>query len=336
MLVRGLRIKPRPFFFALRAAIAMALVAFLALFFHFKAPYWAVITVVVIMSVSHQASIDRGLQRIIGTLLGALLALVLIDVVSQNTVSFLLVVFLVSFVCYYLFQTYKYQYAVLLGLATFLLVYASMLSGDAISFDVAVWRCCEIVLGVTVVFIVATLTTLKRYRENVVLTEIEKSNWSLNVVALKHALKSVIATELAIVVWLFSDWPGGIQGIISSLVVSAKTDLVVMRSTAWERLLGCLLGGGIGLFCLHFVAFDLVILLTLVFSFGLLFCYLMYASPRHMYIGLQANVAFALTLVQAGGPTQNIAPGLERLSGIFLGVIVGLLVHHLFSRQQSA
>lgn len=327
--MRVLRVNPLAVLLGLRTALGMVLATFIALFLHFKAPYWAAITVVAIMSLSHQASVGRGLQRIIGTMLGALLALLLVQWIPQNGVSFFITLFIVSFIGYYLFQTYKYQYAVILGLATFALVYASLVSGTDFPFHVAVWRVSEIVLGVIVTLFVSRFFTVRLSRDGGLVKEIKKSKFTLDKLILRQAFKTALSIELAIAVWLWTSWPGGIQGIISGLVISTKNELKAMRKQAWQRMLGCLLGGSVGLLCLHFLAFNIVILLILVFIIGAIFGYLTYDSFEHAYVGLQANVAFALTLIQAGGPTQSIAPGLERLSGIFLGIIATLLVNHL-------
>ncbi|WP_019218217.1 hypothetical protein [Legionella tunisiensis] len=69
---------------------------------------------------------------------------------------------------------------------------------------------------------------------------------------IKHSIKAGLAAVLALSFWLISNWPGGLNGIISSIVISIRRNLFDMKNISIHRILGCLSGGGVALFPLAF------------------------------------------------------------------------------------
>jgi len=143
---------------------------------------------------------------------------------------------------------------------------------------------------------------------------------------IKHSMKAGLAATLALVFWLISNWPGGINGIISSIVISIRKNLFEMKHISLHRLLGCLLGGGLALFSLTFVAMNLYDLLWLIFIGVWGFSYFSFKKVSYAYIGLQANLALIISLAQEGGPPTALSPPLERLGGIFIGIAASFIV----------
>ncbi len=148
--------------------------------------------------------------------------------------------------------------------------------------------------------------------------------------AIQYSIKGGLSALLATIMWIFTNWPGGLQGIISSVVISLQKNSYDARYVAEMRLLGCTLGGGVGLLALHFFVFDTTVLLIILFIFCWLFSYIIVAKPKLIFLGQQANMALAITLLSSSTPPLTIAPALERLAGIFIGIgaafIVGRLV----------
>jgi p-hydroxybenzoic acid efflux pump subunit AaeB len=143
---------------------------------------------------------------------------------------------------------------------------------------------------------------------------------------IKHSIKVGLSAVLALGFWLLSDWPGGLNGIISSIVISVKKTSFEMKSTSIHRLLGCLLGGGIALGSLYLMAMNLYDFIIILFFSLWMFNYYSFKYPKYAYIGLQASIALIITLAQAGGPPVDLDPPLERLGGVLIGIGASYLV----------
>ncbi|MFC3907916.1 FUSC family protein [Legionella dresdenensis] len=147
-----------------------------------------------------------------------------------------------------------------------------------------------------------------------------------------HGIKAGLSATMALAFWLLADWPGGLNGIVSSIVISIRKTLFEMKNISAHRALGCMLGGGLALTVLACTSMDLYLLILLIF-FGVWgFSYFSFKLTTYAYIGLQANIALIITLAQAGGPPLDLAPPLERLGGIFIGITTSFLVGNLIWR----
>ncbi|KTD65718.1 FUSC family protein [Legionella spiritensis] len=143
---------------------------------------------------------------------------------------------------------------------------------------------------------------------------------------IKHGIKAGLSVILALGFWLVSNWPGGLNGIISSLVISIRKHLYEMQNISIYRLLGCLCGGGLALFSLTYFKLNLYDF-TMVMFFGIWgFSYFSFKFTSHAYIGLQANIALIIAMAQEGGPPSVLAPPLERLGGILIGIVASFIV----------
>jgi uncharacterized membrane protein YccC len=92
------------------------------------------------------------------------------------------------------------------------------------------------------------------------------------------------------------------------------------------RVVGCLGGGLLGLLCLAMPLTLYPLWLAVVFA-GVWVCAHVGASTRGMgYAGIQACMAFIVTLVQGNGPPDSIVPGVSRLAGITGGILVLLAI----------
>ncbi len=155
-----------------------------------------------------------------------------------------------------------------------------------------------------------------------------RSDWDL----VKHSIKAGLAVILALNFWMITNWPGGLNGIISSLVISIRKNLFEMTYISFHRIIGCCLGGGVALFSLFICAMDLYDFSIILFFSVWAFSYLMFKFPKYAYIGLQANIALVISLAQEGGPPVFLAPPLQRLGGIFIGIISSFLVANVLWR----
>ncbi|RAP35909.1 hypothetical protein B1207_10020 [Legionella quinlivanii] len=147
-----------------------------------------------------------------------------------------------------------------------------------------------------------------------------------------HSIKAGLSATLALIFWLISNWPGGLNGIISSIVISVRKSLFEMKSVSLHRVLGCLLGGGLALGSLACFSFNLYNFIILILAGVWAFSYFSFKWPADAYIGLQANLALVITIAQEGGPPTSLTPPLERLGGIFIGIAASFLVANVLWR----
>lgn len=150
---------------------------------------------------------------------------------------------------------------------------------------------------------------------------------------IKQSIKAGLAVILALSFWLVSNWPGGINGIISSLVISIRNNLFEMTNISIHRVIGCFLGGGIALTSLAVFEMNLFELILVLFFSVWMFSYFMFKAPKYSYIGLQANIALIISLAQEGGPPVLLAPPLQRLGGIMIGITASFIVANILWRS---
>lgn len=150
---------------------------------------------------------------------------------------------------------------------------------------------------------------------------------------IKQSIKAGFAVLLALGFWLISNWPGGINGIISSLVISIRLNLLEMKNVIIHRLVGCMLGGGLALASLAIVEMNLYDFIMIMF-FGVWgFSYFMFKHPKYAYMGLQANIALIIALAQEGGPPTLLDPPLQRLAGVVIGIVASFIVANVVWRS---
>ncbi|WP_407557361.1 FUSC family membrane protein [Winogradskyella sp. 4-2091] len=82
IILRNLSFKSTIFKHSLRLAVAVMLGYAIGLFFDFQNPYWIILTIIVIMRPSYGLTKERSKDRIIGTLIGAVIATGLVFVIS--------------------------------------------------------------------------------------------------------------------------------------------------------------------------------------------------------------------------------------------------------------
>ncbi|MBA2656317.1 MAG: FUSC family protein [Tatlockia sp.] len=146
------------------------------------------------------------------------------------------------------------------------------------------------------------------------------------------SIKTALAAILALGIWLISNWPGGVAGIISSIIISVKKNNFEIKHISFFRFLGCLIGGTIALFPLAFFSINLYDFSVILFFSVWAFSYFSFKYSAFSYIGLQANVALIISLAQAGGPPVALRPALERLAGIIIGIVASFIVTNILWR----
>lgn len=133
---------------ALRFSIAIVFAYLLGILFDIKNTYWILLTIVVIMRPSYGLTKDRSKDRIIGTLIGAAIAIGIVFI-TQNTIVYS-VLAIVSLVLAFSLIQQNYKSAAALITISVIFVYC-LINPDA--FEVIQYRIIDTVIGATIAVI---------------------------------------------------------------------------------------------------------------------------------------------------------------------------------------
>ena len=142
---------------AIKTALAMTLTYGIALALNWERPIWAAFAVAVISLATVGQSLNKGVQRLLGTLLGAVASLTLLALLPQDRWGFMAA--LTTFVgyCAYMMNGSKHQYFWNVGgFVTLIIAMGSIPTTDN-AFELAVLRTQETGLGILVYTLVTVL-----------------------------------------------------------------------------------------------------------------------------------------------------------------------------------
>ncbi|MCF6807068.1 FUSC family protein [Thiotrichales bacterium 19S9-12] len=332
--------------YSIATGLSASLAVYIVLLLHLDAPYWSAISVVAICAPGVTITLNKGLLRIIGTIAGAALGLFIASITVNDFYAFIIWSFFIYTISQYLTYYTNYKYALILGAATYFMVSASIINDIDNIYYIAFWRSTEVCTGVIVASIVILIMFSKSARQTIESDKISPSQEKLsisnsqkifrsekNLSIMKESIKNGLGVILALFIWMFTASPGGLQGIISALAVaqpkSEEHNISTVLHNAKNRFLGCFLGGATGLLCLYKLQLNIIFLLIVLFIGSSIFSYITLTSKKYSYLGIQANVAFIITLIQNDIVTTSIVPAMMRLSGIFIGIFSLVLVHLL-------
>jgi uncharacterized membrane protein YccC len=305
---------------ALRSAIATTIAVLIALTLHFDNPYWAGISGVVLVQSDRAATLARSVDRIIGTMIGAVTGYLGAGLIQDHLAFLTLAGGFTAFTIYGQERT-EHGYAVLLSGITVVLILFGTLAEPGRALDLAVYRGLEILVGVFVAcavdYALAPVTQLDAPlppKPGIFTRPIDHQLAAI-------AITGGIAMALIPLVWERLDLPGLGQTPITAFVI-----LVALRQEpgwrALTRAAGCLFGGLWGLAAMHIVG-GLFLPWLLMLFIGLYFAaHINQGKGDAAYVGMQAGIAIVVSMVQGQGVSSDIAPAINRLVGVFGGVIV--------------
>jgi uncharacterized membrane protein YccC len=143
--------------FSLTTALGVGLDVVLALTLRLDQPYWAGISAFVCSQPSRQMRLNKALNRILGTTLGAGAALVMYRFVAFDTAGMLLLLFAAGTLAVLGNLVSEHPYAWLLGGLTTVIVVFGAIDNPSFALTVSVRRVAEIVLGCLTALLAATL-----------------------------------------------------------------------------------------------------------------------------------------------------------------------------------
>ena len=162
----------------------------------------------------------------------------------------------------------------------------------------------------------------------------------------QFALKVTLAGMIGYIFYTASDYFGIHTVYYTPLIIAlSSTGATIHKGVL--RIVGCVIGGGLGLICTIWLIprFEtLGIYLLIVFCLHGLAAWIAFGSERISYMGLQIALTFDLGVLSDYGPPTKIDPIRDRFIGIVLGIIIISIVFsllwpedaHSFVRQKLA
>jgi uncharacterized membrane protein YccC len=311
------------------AALSVALSVAIALWLRIDEVWWAGISAFICSRSTLPASIERGILRIVGTAIGAALAMVMVGWLAYDHVACCLVLLLFSTVGVFGSMVGRYGYAWLFAGITANLVLLISLDEPTLALHFAYYRTLEVAVGVVSALAVATTLAPAGNAAPTALppgfTDLFGARWPI----LMHALRGGVAVAVLPVIWNWlqikdlSQMAVTVAAVLAipSLSLDPGHDARLIARRAGHRMAGCVIGGVAGLMCLT-LDIEIFPLWLLVLGAGVWIGAHIQASTRGIgYAGTQAAVVFITTMAQGWGPAESILPGIERFIGITLGLV---------------
>jgi multidrug resistance protein MdtO len=147
----------------------------------------------------------------------------------------------------------------------------------------------------------------------------------------QFALKVTLAGMIGYIFYTASDYFGIHTVYYTPLIIAlGSTGATIHKGLL--RIIGCVIGGGLGLICTIWVIprFEtLGMYLLIVFCLHALAAWIAFGSERISYMGLQIALTFDLGVLSDYGPPTSIDPIRDRFIGIILGICIISIVFSL-------
>jgi uncharacterized membrane protein YccC len=223
-----------------------------------------------------------------------------------------------------------HSYAVLLvGVTALLVMFGSLLAPQA-ALSIAVYRGLEIVIGAIVASLVDILLAPDPGERQKRPPKPGVFSAPVDVDLLVIAITGGLAIASVPSVWNGLELPGLDQTPITAFVIMIASQRDP-RWTAVTRAAGCLAGGAYGLLSSSMVGDSFFLWISLLFLGLYLSGHILHRQGEASYLGLQAGVAVILAMVDGMAPSPDILPPIDRLVGIFGGILLVALFQTLLS-----
>lgn len=288
-------------------------------------PFWATITAFIVSNIDTSALVTKGILRVAGTAVGCVIGY--IAAVSMEGLPFAqaAVLFLASGIGTYGRFRSRFGYAWILGAASVMLLVTSSMTDPTDLYIFAWTRFFEISIGVGVATALAWGFAASG-PISIVPAPVTVSRDG----ALEQAVAAAIAAVVIALLWSWFDLPSLPQVIVTSLVVVSQ-DIAATRLRGAQRIMGCILGGCLGLIVIMIDAVDFAWWAFALVAGIFLASRLHLSTHKHAYVGTQIGIAFMITLVTGAGPPENIIAPVSRLAGMVAGVTIMITVLWMMS-----
>jgi uncharacterized membrane protein YccC len=339
---------------ALAAALSVAAAALAALLLHSDEPWWAAISAWMVTRSSLAEALSRGVMRIVGSAAGATIAVITLGLFAYDRLPFCLCLFAMAWIGLFGFAKSRHGYAWLISSITGNLVMLMALDQPQTALTTAVNRVADVTIGTAAALLVTYLLPALADAPNSPAAsapsalplmfwsrrharEFERwlrENWPLMLHACRGGLTVMVLPLL--LNWLaplgsstLAVTAVAVMAIPTTAILEPDARTVVQRSA--HRLVGCALGALLGLLGLYWVGSNFLVWLLLLMG-GIWFTsQIQSGSTGISYVGIQAGLAFLLSMIQGQGPPLSPTPGIDRFAGIMAGLSVLLIITMIIS-----
>ncbi|MEM5384902.1 FUSC family protein [Paraburkholderia phymatum] len=330
--------------FGIEAMISVVLSVALAHLLDLPNTWWAAVSGFAVMQTRFSASAERALHRVLGTILGALFAVLAGPVIGDRPWLFVPVLGVVGGVCVYRANGSSASYAWVLGGVTSVMVlyqaHELLQFGPTASF--AMLRVAEVCVGTFACLVVSGVfhlgirwyerrrPTSKVAAAAAASADAERPTFE----TLRHA-RIVLAVQAGITVSIVAALtyalalPGFAQALVTAIaVLILPPSSLVVRSQKpvadkmVQRVAGCLIAGAVGIALLPLMHGQIVPCLLALAAGVWAGCHVQTGKQGASYIGRQFTIAFIMVFVQDRAWSADPHPALLRLSGILIGIAI--------------
>ena len=316
------------------AACSVMLATFLALLLEIQSPWWAAISGFMSLMSTGGGSVRRGLLRLTGTAAGALLGFIMARWLPYDHFALYLFLAAITMLGVIAMQVSPHGLAWLFLTITSTMVLLEGLSNPEQAVTVVYYRLFEVGIGVMSAIIVANLLQ-DWHREPPPQAPGWRHLLGAQWPALLHGIRSAIAVDAVLAIWILIDLPQITEMAITVAVVMSAPIVadagglgtrhaVAVRSL--HRFMGCLLGGITALACLSLDVDSFIWWLAMIGAAVWIGMHIQMGKHGVGYVGTQAAFVFIVTLIQGAGPPTSIMPGVDRFVGIVGGLGILLIV----------
>lgn len=296
----------------------------LVFFFHCDNPWWGVISAWVISSADFHQSSLKALLRVAGTLAGYFVGLICASVTEGEPIWQALALFLIGAIGMSMRFRSQFSYAWIIGSATAFILVVLDLTDPGSIYETAQYRLYEIISGVVAAWLCArVLRPLLGLSSQVKEAEASAGS-SIKLTPSELRMLIVVGGSVPVITTLLWSWlhlPSLVQAIATALVTLDR-NVANAQIRVTQRILGCVLGGVVGLVAAEFATSSLFAWSVILFGGIFLFSWLHLSTGPFSYVGTQAGVAFILAIVTGNNPPDTIGPVIGRIAGMTGGVLV--------------
>ncbi|KGI77951.1 FUSC family protein [Oleiagrimonas soli] len=337
---------------AAQTVASVLLAVSLADLFRLTDRWWVAISAYVVMRADWSTSWRRGVQRMAGTIGGAVACLLLAYGTRGSTTGFVLLLALIAGVGVYMALGSTRSYGWLLATITACLILAEANTQHAL-WHIALLRVADVAVGTTACILIAGLVHLLRPHWHLPLLDAERDEpspadphtpqarrrraWqalpaacSVGILATAHALYPMPAfPQMLVTVVVLPMIP------LRTLLQRDFGEAAVGLRMA-NRLLGCLLAALLALALLPWAGGHPVLFLPALAVGVWLASHIHSGHEDTRYIGLQFGIAFLMVFVQDHAWTGELRPALMRLAGILGGVLMLAVLRLALARARRS
>lgn len=317
---------------AFKMSLSAAIAFMLYQSFSWPYGYWSIITISAVTQAGLSNTFIKGVMRISGTILGALLGYGLGYYFGHNLLIILPAFFLlICFSSFFATQPTKFSYGgVVFGLTMAIVLFAKV--AEQSLWGLAMDRTLEVLLGIVVLFVVNLGLSLILDNPNITRSNLvdsisslvdEAKKFTINIKYFKVSIKVGLACLITSIIWIYFDIPEGYWSTITCLVIMEES----VHATHQRSLLRFLAHVAAALFG---VASAIIIgdqewlrLIPLIIGFAI--CgYIIGYKKEYAYIGNNTGTALAIMLLI--NPNASFDTIAARFFNVVFGILVGILI----------